>query len=74
MPKNNNPALKDFAGGILMAFPKGDVGNSTNVKIYLVDRDFNKILDDQADEDDRLQESKEKGKKGTIAEETCLEK
>ncbi len=27
MPKNNNPALKDFAGGILMAFPKGDIEN-----------------------------------------------
>jgi hypothetical protein len=42
MPKNNNPALKDFAGGILMAFPKGDIENSMSVKVFLVDREFNK--------------------------------
>ncbi len=33
-----------------------------SVKVFLVDREFNKLLDDQADEDTRLQESKKKAK------------
>lgn len=54
LPKNSNPALKGFAGGILMAFPQNDIEGSSKVKIFMVDPDFINLMDDQQAEDDRL--------------------
>ncbi len=63
LPKNGNPALKKFSGGILLAFPSGDVKDSTKVKIFAVDRNFNVLIDDQKSEDDLLRLSNKKQKR-----------
>lgn len=64
LPKNSNPALKNFSGGILMAFPSGDIKDSTKVKIFVVDREFGTIIDDQAEEDSHQQKSDKKKRSG----------
>ena len=62
LPKNNNPVLNNFSGGILMAFPSGDIGDSRNVKIFVVDNKFKVLKDDQAEEDHK-RELEKKNKK-----------
>jgi GxxExxY protein len=60
-PKNSNPIFKTFSGGILMAFPSGDVEDSTKVKIFVVDQNFNVLIDEQAEEENnRPKQRKEK--------------
>ena len=60
LPKNNNPVLTDFSGGILMAFPSGDIEDCTKVKIFVVDAKFNVLIDEQAEEDARDEAEKQK--------------
>jgi GxxExxY protein len=69
--KNNNPILAGCSGGILLAFPKGDIGDSAGVKIYTIDRTFQVLKDDQEEEDraskldkERQKQLKEQVKKG----------
>lgn len=64
LPKNNNPVLNNFSGGILMAFPSGDIEDCTEVKIFAVDSKFKVLIDDQAEEDrlEDLRKQKEKEK------------
>lgn len=66
LPKNNNPMLAGFAGGVLMAFPACDVDSCSGVKLFVVDPRFGVLIDDQADEDARheLDKSKQKKRKG----------
>lgn len=68
LPKNNNPVLNNFSGGILMAFPSGDIEDCTKVKIFAVDPKFKVLIDDQVEEDRledfRKQKEKEKNKQG----------
>jgi len=63
LPKNNNPVLSSFSGGILMAFPSGDIEDCTKVKIFAVDSKFKVLIDDQVEEDRLVQLEKEKQKK-----------
>lgn len=65
LPKNNNPVLNNFCGGILMAFPSGDIEDCIKVKIFAVDQKFNVLIDDQEEEDRliELEKQKEKEKK-----------
>ena len=63
LPKNNNPVLTDFSGGILLAFPSGDIEDCTKVKIFAVDPKFKVLIDDQAEEDRLAELEKEKEKK-----------
>lgn len=51
LPHNKNPVLKDFLGGILMSFPSSDICTEAKMKIFVVDRDFTFLIDDQAEED-----------------------
>lgn len=60
LPKNNNPVLNNFSGGILMAFPSGDVEDCTKVKIFVVDPKFKVLIDDQAEEDRMYELEKER--------------
>lgn len=60
LPKNSNPALKGFAGGILMSFPQNDPEAFSKVRIFLVDPEFNCLVDDQQEEDDRLLAEKQR--------------
>lgn len=64
LPKNNNPVLTDFSGGILMSFPSGDLEDCTKVKIFAVDSKFKVLIDDQAEEErlEELMKQKEKEK------------
>lgn len=62
LPYNNNPVLKDFSGGILMSFPSCDIDVCAGVKIFVVDSNFNVIIDDQAEEDRLIELEKEKEK------------
>ena len=64
LPKNSNPALKGFAGGILMAYPQNDLKGSAKVKIFMTDPDFNCFVDDQQEDDDKLAAEKLKNKGG----------
>lgn len=64
LPRNNNPLLKGFAGGILLAFPLCDTGNSSGVKIFVVEPKFNVLIDEQKEEDSLIQKEKEKRKTG----------
>lgn len=64
LPKNNNPVLSSFSGGILMAFPSGDIEDCTKVKIFAVDPKFKVLIDDQAEED-RLEELEKEKKAKT---------
>lgn len=65
LPKNNNPVLTDFSGGILMAFPSGDIKDCTKVKIFAVDPKFKVLIDNQVEEDrlTELRKQKLKNKK-----------
>jgi GxxExxY protein len=51
LPKNNNPILHDFAGGILLTFPKCDIDSCPTMKTVVVDSEFNILIDDQKEED-----------------------
>ncbi|MEM4270783.1 MAG: GxxExxY protein [Candidatus Pacearchaeota archaeon] len=62
LPKNSNPVLKDFSGGILMAFPTCDIDACSKVKIFVVDQNFKVLIDDQAEEERLIQEKKIKTK------------
>jgi len=62
LPKNNNPVLNGFAGGMLLTFPKCDIDSCPTMKVFVVDSSFNVILDDQKDEDIKKQLEKEKQK------------
>lgn len=64
LPRNNNPALKGFAGGVLMAFPAGDIDDCGKVKVFVTDPKFNILFDDQAEEDRLKDLEKEKQRKG----------
>ena len=63
LPKNNNPVLNNFSGGILMSFPSGDLEDCTKVKIFVVDPKFKVLIDDQAEEDRLYELEKERQKK-----------
>jgi GxxExxY protein len=63
LPKNNNPVLNNFSGGILMAFPSGDIEDCTKVKIFVVGPKFKVLIDDQEEEDQLVELEKEKAKK-----------
>lgn len=62
-PLNNNPVLKDFAGGILISFPACDIELCSTVKMFVVDSSFNVIVDEQKDEENRIALEKEQKKK-----------
>lgn len=64
LPKNSNPALKGFAGGVLMAFPQNDLEGLAQVKVFLVDPDFSCLVDDQQEEDGKLAAEKLKHREG----------
>ncbi len=59
-PKNNNPLLKNFTGGILLSIPTGDFDDSDKVKVFVVDQKFNVLRDDQGIEDEYQNKQKEK--------------
>lgn len=59
LPKNSNPVLKKFSGGIVLAFPTGDLDDATDVKIFVVDRNFKIVIDEQFVEDERERKEKE---------------
>lgn len=65
LPRNNNPVLNGFSGGLLLSFPKCDVESSPSIKTFVVDSKFNIILDDQKEEDciKQLEKEKERQKK-----------
>ena len=63
LPRNNNPVLTDFIGGILMSFPACDMASCGSVKVFAVDRRFNTLIDDQAEEDEEARVEREKRKK-----------
>jgi len=58
-PKNNNPVLTDFVGGILLAFTNCETEGKYAVKLFVVDEKFNTIMDDQAEEDAKIAREKE---------------
>lgn len=60
LPRNNSAVLTDFIGGILMVFTYCDTESEYPVKLFVVDEKFNVIIDDQADEDDKIATEKEK--------------
>lgn len=51
LPHNKNPILRDFAGGILLSFLKGDVNESGSdgTTLFCIDKG-NKVLVDEQDE------------------------
>ena len=53
LPRNNNPVLKSFLGGILLMFPNNDVQGSAKVKIFVVDAHFNVLIDEQKEEEEK---------------------
>lgn len=59
LPRNNNPVLKGFEGGIVLAFPTGDLDDATDVKIFVVDRNFKLLIDEQFEEDEQIRMEKE---------------
>ncbi|MFH0772348.1 MAG: GxxExxY protein, partial [Candidatus Omnitrophota bacterium] len=63
LPRNNNPVLKGFAGGMLLSFPSCDIDSCAATKIFVVDSRFRVLVDEQAEEDKKAREEKEKGKK-----------
>ena len=58
-----NPVLSDCSAGILIAFPKGDIGDSLTVKLFAIDRNLNVLKDDQEEEDHALKLEKEQLKR-----------
>ena len=62
LPRNDNPVLKDFLGGILMAFPASDINSEAKMKIFVVDKNFKVLIDEQAEEEMRVKIEKEKNK------------
>ncbi len=73
-PRNNNPVLKDFAGGLLMSFPTHDAGAGAGIKIVVVDAKFNIILDEQEEEEERIAREKESERKKKVLEKQKEEK
>ena len=63
LPRNNNPVLKGFAGGMLLSFPSCDIDSCAATKIFVVDSRFRVLVDEQAEEDVKAKEEKGKGKK-----------
>ena len=59
LPRNANPVLRDFIGGVLLTFPSCDAKGCGGVKIVAVSSDFRIIKDDQAEEDERVRKEKE---------------
>lgn len=69
LPRNNNPVLRNFAEGILLSFPKCDMESCPVIKMFVVDSEFNVLLDEQKEEDksrllekERQKEEKTKNK------------
>jgi len=62
LPKNNNPLLNGFAGGILLTFPDCDIEGTPKIKIFVVDPKFNVLIDEQKEEERLIQEQKVKEK------------
>ncbi len=62
LPRNTNPVLKDFAGGILMAFPATDSGKCSGVTVFAVSPDFEVLVDDQQEEKVRKEQEKAREK------------
>lgn len=60
LPRNNNPVLNGFAGGILMSFPGSDIDSCVGVKLFVVEPKFRALMDDQAEEDRLSALAKEK--------------
>ena len=68
LPRNTNPVLKGFAGGILMAFPATDSGKCSGVTVFAVSPDFEVLVDDQQEEkvikeEEKAREKEEKERK-----------
>ena len=51
--------LKDIAGGMLLTFPKCEIDSCATMKIFVVDAQFNVLVDEQKEEDQRKAEEKE---------------
>lgn len=62
LPKNDNPVLNGFVGGILMSFPACDMDSCEEVKVFVVDPKFKVIMDDQVEEERLTALAKEKEK------------
>ena len=62
LPRNNNPVLRNFAEGILLSFPKCDIESCPVIKMFVVDSEFNVLLDEQKEEDKSRLLEKEKQK------------
>lgn len=60
LPRNTNPVLNDFAGGMLLAFPASDTRDDAKAKISVVDVHFNVLIDEQKEEEERKRLEKEK--------------
>lgn len=63
LPFNNNPVLKDIAGGMLLTFPKCEIDSCATMKIFVVDAQFNVLVDEQKEEEKRKALEKEIQKK-----------
>jgi len=58
LPRNNNPLLKGFAGGILLVFPNCDIEGEPTIKMFVVDAKFNVLIDEQKEEERLIAEQK----------------
>ncbi|MFH1594048.1 MAG: GxxExxY protein [Candidatus Omnitrophota bacterium] len=58
LPRNNNPVLKGFAGGMLLSFPSCDIDSCAATKMFVVDSRFRVIVDEQAEEDKKGKKKK----------------
>ena len=58
LPRNNNPVLKGFAGGMLLSFPSCDIDSCAATKIFVVDSRFRVLIDEQAEEDKKGKKKK----------------
>jgi len=63
LPRNTNPVLNDFSGGMLLAFPNTDTSGEAGVKIFVVDAQFNVLIDEQKEEEERIRLEKERQKR-----------
>jgi GxxExxY protein len=66
LPKNDNPVLRNFAGGLILSFPKCEIENNPEVKLFVVDNKFRVLLDEQKEEEIKIKEEKERIKKDKV--------
>lgn len=62
LPRNTNPVLRNFSGGMILAFPDKNVDEHAGVKVFLVDAGFNVLIDEQREEEERERLEKQKQK------------